>query len=79
MAITHEEMRKWVGAEYPYDHAECGICATLHGACDLRDHAQMRKAARKLPNPWALRTTEKLFRAAMLRFRKKWAKFYPAR
>jgi hypothetical protein len=78
MAITETERSKWLDAEYPYDMAKCGNCAILHRQnCIDSPHSGMVIDARNLPELCAVKTTNKSFRAAVLKFRKKWAKFYP--
>jgi hypothetical protein len=82
MAITEAERWRWNFKKYPYEDADCGSCATMHletDICDDRKHAKMREDAEKLPKMFAPDTTDESFRAAVLRFRNKWAKFYPAR
>jgi hypothetical protein len=48
MSKTQFELDKWRKAEYPYDNAECGICATSHEYCYSPEHAEMKQEARKL-------------------------------
>jgi hypothetical protein len=78
--IERTEIDKWHNAEYPYDPAECGLCATQHsrhsllGGCAIPAHDGMRKDSDKLPDKVA-----RGFRKSVLTFRKKWAKYYPIR
>jgi hypothetical protein len=73
--ISYAEYHTWLDAEYPYDEASCGYCATsLHGCKNLR-HKQMRQESLKLQDLMDSGTDQQ-FRAAVLKFRKKYARFY---
>ena len=73
------EYEKWNAAQYPYDDALCGYCATQHGdsMCSTRSHIPMSEAAAALPTP--VNRKDRKIRAAFIAFRKRFAKFYPKR
>ena len=79
--MTHQEMVRHVEAEYPYDFAKCGLCATQHARtdnsimpnCSVRSHVKMRAEARKLFSSVDNWPSRRVF----LAFRRRWAKFYP--
>jgi hypothetical protein len=75
--MTETEFDKWMKAEYPYDFAECGICATCHEYCYNPEHAEMRQEAKKLGLfKTAYGEDYGKLRSTVLAFREKFAEFY---
>jgi hypothetical protein len=85
MTRGEREYSRWMYAQFPYDRAECEVCATQHahsvfGTCRERTHEEMRAAAVEMDlSPADIFDAPIRSRKLILAFRKKFAKFYPKR
>lgn len=79
--LSNGEYLKWYNAKYPYDLASCGNCASQHFSfCTDSKHQELIAAVkeeRDLVSPKGLDRSPREARAAFLRLRKKFARFYP--
>jgi hypothetical protein len=74
-----KEYSKWSNAEYPYDDAECGLCATGHDffpSCCCESHNEMRTEAKKLELVKLRNEMSQEFPEVVTAFREKYARFY---
>jgi hypothetical protein len=75
------EHEKWNASRYPYDNAECSYCATQHDDSDLvfckwPSHKEMIREAGELQLSELNKQNSPEFRSTVLKFRKKYKRFY---